>query len=266
MAFAEGTPDGVSQPGAYFVSDADDQASTLTLSVASLATQNTDNKRLGRPTDFLWKQDRRTTLKYGVTSMETLKTRLDTLEEEMDKFLSHAAMSFRDILVREGWPSNLAEEWSTTCLPYRIGQDTVRLYISLHQRLYSVALVDSWSVAKTELELHASKLATRRASAPSRLVAICEVYCYLRDAKKASWRTMQLMESRERALSTKVDEAVKSAGGAVGNKAVPCPKCHSCFHAGGRQHCPFKNLTDTKAAESMERLMKKLAKLAEEEE
>eukprot|EP00978_Attheya_sp_CCMP212_P023508 scaffold72253_cov64-Attheya_sp.AAC.1 len=92
-AFAEGTPDGVSQPGAYFVSDADDQASTLTLSVASLATQNTDNKRLGRPTDFLWKQDRRTTLKYGVTSMETLKIRLDTLEEEMDKFLSHAAMS-----------------------------------------------------------------------------------------------------------------------------------------------------------------------------
>eukprot|EP00978_Attheya_sp_CCMP212_P040285 scaffold218237_cov24-Attheya_sp.AAC.1 len=45
-ALAEGTPDGVSQPGAYFVSDADDQASTLTLLVASLATQNTDNKRL----------------------------------------------------------------------------------------------------------------------------------------------------------------------------------------------------------------------------
>jgi hypothetical protein len=118
----------------------------------------------------------------------------------MDKFLSHAAMSFRDILVREGWPSNLAGEWSTTCLPYRIGQDTVRLYISLHQRLYSVALVDSWSVAKTELELHASRLATRRASAPSRLVAICEVYCYLRDAKKASWQTMQLIWSCGRGL------------------------------------------------------------------
>eukprot|EP00978_Attheya_sp_CCMP212_P039616 scaffold207723_cov20-Attheya_sp.AAC.1 len=73
------------------------------------------------------------------------------------------------------------------------------------------------------------------------------------------------MESRERALLTKVEEAVKSAGG-VGPRVTPCPKCHTCFHASGCQHCPFKNLMDTKAAEAMERLMKKLGKLAEEEE
>jgi hypothetical protein len=58
VAFAEAIPDGVSQPGTYNMSDAEDQTSTLTLSVATLASQNTDNKRLGRPVDFLWRQDR----------------------------------------------------------------------------------------------------------------------------------------------------------------------------------------------------------------
>eukprot|EP00978_Attheya_sp_CCMP212_P030102 scaffold109612_cov51-Attheya_sp.AAC.2 len=166
-------------------------------------------------------------VKYGLTSLEALKIRLNLLEENVERFLNHAGMAFRDILTQDGWSEVDATEWSTICLPYRIERDTVNLYISLHQQLYSVALVDGWATAKTELDLHASKLANRRSGAPSRLVAMCEVYCYLRDAKKSSWRTMQLMESRERALSRKVEESLKTSGG--GNKVTLCTnRCHTC--------------------------------------
>jgi hypothetical protein len=185
------------------------------------------------------------------------------LEENVERFLNHAGMAFRDILTRDGWSEVDATEWSTICLPYRTGRDTITLYISLHQRLYSVALVDGWATAKTELDLHASKLTNRRSGAPSRLVAMCEIYRYLRDAKRSSWRTMQLMESREWALSRKVEESLKTSGG--GNKVTLCNRCHTCMQSGGRQQCPFKNLSDVKATEAMTWLMLKLAKLAEEE-
>eukprot|EP00978_Attheya_sp_CCMP212_P042652 scaffold263635_cov29-Attheya_sp.AAC.1 len=71
------------------------------------------------------------------------------------------------------------------------------------------------------------------------------------------------MESRERALSRKVEESLKTSGG--GNKVTLCNRCHTCMHPGGRQQCPFTNLSDVKATEAMARLMLKLAKLAEEE-
>jgi hypothetical protein len=101
-----------------------------------------------------------------------------------------------------------------------------------------------------------------------RIICLCELYCYLRDAKKSSWRTLQLIEARERALAKRVDEALSHTtmgGTGPSSNLQACKKCHSLMHPGGQSQCPFKNMSNTKAAESMTKLMASLYKLASEE-
>jgi hypothetical protein len=269
QALTDVAVDAVAQPGASRVTDNDDQTNTLTLSVATLANGSGGGSgRLGNVTDFLWKQERRTTMRYGIDSLEKLKTRIADLEDVGERVLKHLLMVTRDILVQEGWNEEEANDWATSSLVFRVSSDTLRNYIDLHQRVYSVGQADGWPMAKAEMEHHASKLAIRRSSAPSRIVCLCENYCYLRDAKKSSWRTLQLMESRERALAKRVEESLARAPAVAGSTSSlqVCKKCHSLLHPGGQMQCPFKNMSNTKAAEAMTKLMAGLYKMASSEE
>jgi hypothetical protein len=269
QALTDVAVDAVAQPGASRVTDNDDQTNTLTLSVATLANGTGGGSgRLRNVTDFLWKQERRTTMRYGIDSLEKLKTRIADLEDVGERVINHLNMVTRDILVQEGWSEEDAMDWATSSLVFRISSDTIRNYIDLHQRIYSVGQADGWPMAKAEMEHHASKLAIRRSSAPSRIICLCELYCYLRDAKKSSWRTLQLIEARERALAKRVDEALSHTtmgGTGPSSNLQACKKCHSLMHPGGQSQCPFKNMSNTKAAESMTKLMASLYKLASEE-
>jgi hypothetical protein len=270
QALTDAAVDAVAQPGASRVTDNDDQTNTLTLSVATLASGSGGaSGRLRNVTDYLWKQERRTTMRYGIDSLEKLKTRIGDLEDVGERVISHLNMVTRDILVQEGWSEDDANDWATSSLVFRISSDTIRNYIDLHQRIYSVGQADGWAMAKAEMEHHASKLAIRRSSAPSRIICLCENYCYLRDAKKSAWRTLQLIEARERALAKRVEEALArttTGGTASANSLQVCKKCHSIFHPGGQQQCPFKNMSNTKAAEAMTKLMAALFKLSDSKE
>jgi hypothetical protein len=199
-----------------------------------------------------------------------LKIRIADLEDVGERVIKHLLMVTRDILVQEGWNEEEANDWATSSLVFRVSSDTLRNYIDLHQRIYSVGQADGWPMAKAELEHHASKLAIRRSSAPSRIVCLCEVYCYLRDAKKSSWRTLQLIEARERALAKRVEESLSRAPSTAGTGSTSslqvCKKCHTIFHPGGQQQCPFKNMSNTKAAEAVTKLMAGLFKMAATEE
>jgi hypothetical protein len=267
QSLTDATVDAVAQPGAYRTTDVDDQTNTLTLSVATLASRSGGAQRVGNASDFLWRSDKRTTIKYGLTTLELLKQRIDDLEEVGDRVMEHLTMVTRDILVQEGWTEAAALDWATSSLIFRISNDSIRNYIGLHQRLYSVGLSEGWAMAKAELDHHASKLATRRQTAPSRLVAMCENYIYLRDAKKSSWRTLQLMEAREKALEKRVDDISKGGGVGVtgGTGVAACKKCHTLLHPGGQAQCPFKNMSNTKAAEAVTSLMSALLKLSSED-
>ena len=271
QALTDVAVDAVAQPGASRVTDNDDQTNTLTLSVATLANGSGGGTgRLRNVTDFLWKQERRTTLRYGIDSLDKLKIRIADLEDVGERVIKHLLMVTRDILVQEGWNEEEANDWATSSLVFRVSSDTLRNYIDLHQRIYSVGQADGWPMAKAELEHHASKLAIRRSSAPSRIVCLCEVYCYLRDAKKSSWRTLQLIEARERALAKRVEESLSRAPSTAGTGSTSslqvCKKCHTIFHPGGQQQCPFKNMSNTKAAEAVTKLMAGLFKMAATEE
>jgi viroplasmin and RNaseH domain-containing protein len=267
QALTDATVDAVAQPGAFRVTDNDDQTNTLTLSVATLANGSGGSPgRLRNVTDYLWKQERRTTMRYGIDSMEKLKTRITDLEDVGERVINHLNMVTRDILVQEGWTEEEANDWATSSLVFRISSDTIRNYIDLHQRIYSVGQADGWPMAKAEMEHHASKLAIRRSSSPSRILCLCELYCYLRDAKKSSWRTLQLMEARERAMLKKVDESLaRMVTPGTSSGAAVCKKCHSLLHPGGQAQCPFKNLSNTKASEAMTKLMSALYKMASDE-
>ena len=269
QALTDVAVDAVAQPGASRVTDNDDQTNTLTLSVATLANGSGGGAgRLRNVTDFLWKQERRTSMRYGVDSLEKLKTRIADLEDVGERVIKHLLMVTRDILVQEGWNEEEANDWATSSLVFRVSSDTLRNYIDLHQRVYSVGQADGWPMAKAEMDHHASKLAVRRSSAPSRIVCLCELYCYLRDAKKSSWRTLQLIEARERALAKRVDESLartNTPGAGTSNSLQVCKKCHTLLHPGGQQQCPFKNLSNTKASEAMTKLMAGLYKMASEE-
>jgi hypothetical protein len=200
--------------------------------------------------------------------LEKLKTRIADLEDVGERVIKHLLMVTRDILVQEGWNEEEANDWATSSLVFRVSSDTLRNYIDLHQRVYSVGQADGWPMAKAEMDHHASKLAVRRSSAPSRIVCLCELYCYLRDAKKSSWRTLQLIEARERALAKRVDESLartSTPGAGTSNSLQVCKKCHTLLHPGGQQQCPFKNLSNTKASEAMTKLMAGLYKMASEE-
>eukprot|EP00978_Attheya_sp_CCMP212_P035041 scaffold150419_cov59-Attheya_sp.AAC.3 len=93
-------------------------------------------------------------------------------------------MVTHDVLVQEGWTEDDANEWATSSsLIFCISSNTIRNYIDLHQWVYSVR----------HTEHQSSKLAIRHSSLPSRSMCLCELYCYLRDAKKSSWQTLQLI-------------------------------------------------------------------------
>eukprot|EP00978_Attheya_sp_CCMP212_P035040 scaffold150419_cov59-Attheya_sp.AAC.2 len=64
----------------------------------------------------------------------------------------------------------------------------------------------------------------------------------------------------------KVDESLACmvTPGTSSGVAV-CKKCHSLHHPGGQAQCSFKNLSNTKAAEAMTKLMTALYKMASEE-
>eukprot|EP00978_Attheya_sp_CCMP212_P008204 scaffold19185_cov52-Attheya_sp.AAC.2 len=207
-------------------------------------------------------------MRYGIDTLEKLKTRIGDLEDVGERVINHLNMVTRDILVQEGWSEEDATDWATSSLVFRISSDTIPNYIDLHQRIYSVGQADGGPMAKAEMEHHTSKLAIRRSSAPSRIICLCELYCYLRDAKKSSWRTLQLIEARERALAKKVEEALTqtpTGGSGPSNNLQVCKKCHSLMHPGGQAQCPFKNMSNTKASEAMTKLMAGLYKLASDE-
>eukprot|EP00978_Attheya_sp_CCMP212_P047921 scaffold449672_cov59-Attheya_sp.AAC.1 len=202
-------------------------------------------------------------MQYGIDTLEKLKTRIGDLEEVGERVINHLNMVTRDILVQEGWSEEDATDWATSSLVFRISSDTIRNYIDLHQQIYYVGQADGWPMAKAEMEHHASKLAIRRSSAPSRIICLCELYCYLRDMKNSSWRTLQLIEARERALAKRVERAHTTTGGSgLTNNLQVCKKCHSLLHPGGQAQCPFKNMSNTKAAEAMTKLIAGLYKLA----
>eukprot|EP00978_Attheya_sp_CCMP212_P037223 scaffold174018_cov24-Attheya_sp.AAC.1 len=57
--------------------------------------------RLRNVTDYLWKQERRTTMRYGIDTLEKLKTRIGDLEDVGERVINHLNMVTRDILVQE---------------------------------------------------------------------------------------------------------------------------------------------------------------------
>eukprot|EP00978_Attheya_sp_CCMP212_P018171 scaffold49404_cov56-Attheya_sp.AAC.1 len=130
QALTDVAVDAVAQPGASRISDNNDQTNTLTLSVATLVNgMGSGSGRLRNVTDYLWKQERRTTMRYGIDTLEKLKTRIGDLEDVGEWVINHLNMVTRDILVQEGWSEEDATDWATSSLVFRISSDTIRNYI-----------------------------------------------------------------------------------------------------------------------------------------
>ena len=72
----------------------------------------------------------------------------------------------------------------------------------------------------------------------SRLCALAEIYCHIRDLQKNCWRSLQLLE---RWMTAQPPTNSQGSGPGV------CVHCGTSIHPGGRKKCPLKHLKSSEA-------------------
>ena len=202
--------------------------------------------------DLQWRNAKRTSLS-SVKSEEDLSELLSKLMEDQHEVLQKRTTMLTSILVNHaGWSEKKANVIGKLCLVNRIGGDTYNYYLCFVLHLLKTSVRDSWQSAEVEMKLFLEKTNTYRGNNVSRLCALCEIYCYLRDLQKNRWRSLQLFEHRWKSLSP------SSAGSMTANFGI-CGHCLTAMHPGGKKLCPLKHLkkdeAQKKALEAFKKLM-----------
>lgn len=117
--------------------------------------------------------------------------------EEHHKILEKRTNTITSILVNHaGWSVDKATLNGKLCLVNRIGQDTYVFYLGYIIHLLRTSVREGWATAEAKIKLFLEKTDSARGNNVSRMCALTEIYCYIRDLQKNRWRSLQLLERR----------------------------------------------------------------------
>jgi hypothetical protein len=226
----------------------------------------------GRPPDLNWRSGRKLAIET-ITSTEILEERLKELRETQRTNEQTVLYDLSSVLRCAGFSEAVAEEWVTMSIIYRVSVDSQLYYIQLHERFQARQYDDSakcdFKNAKLEIEFHAANLRRIREAYSARLQVICKVYCYLREQVRVSFNSHKLTEKRAKLHYAELREQARilselqsqlkdmkkakpitdhGSGDNNGKKKNVCWKCQqSGAHTGGRENCPWKDLSNEAA-------------------
>ena len=162
------------------VGESDNGADIIGAAVQELVGDRRGDVRGSRvKRDFQWDRASRTALRM-IKTEEDLRTRLSDLLDVKDRAVEQMELTITSILLNEGWMEDRAEAWAHRGYITRIIRDSVQYYMSLHYYLLELVSNDlPWSYVTEEIKHHVDKLSMCRSLQPSRLQALCAIYCYL---------------------------------------------------------------------------------------
>ena len=164
--------------------------------------------------------------------------------EEQHEILEKRTVMIASILVNHaGWTEERATLHAKLCLINRLGHDTYNFYVGFIIHLLRTSVREEWQLAEIEIKLFLEKTDSARGNNVSRLCALAEIYCYIRDLQKSCWRSLQLLERRM------VTKSHNSSPGVCGH-------CGTSIHPGGRKKCPLNHLKASVAQERMSKFFK----------
>lgn len=198
--------------------------------------------------DLQWRRPSRTSLRDAKTQ-EALRKRLKDLLEVRVRVMKQMTAGTKAILKNQGWLGTRVEAWTHRGFFARIVNDSMEYYLSLHHHLLGLTANGMpWSYVTEEVDHHVDRLTMCRNLQPSRLQALCAIYCYLRKGFKANWQSTSLTARRSQEMYLCMNVG-QSQGTASSNPAW-CSKCKTSIHPGGAQKCPWKGLTTAKAVKA----------------
>ena len=228
--------DSLACPGAVRSGTNESHFEQLTSAMETIATGKRAND--GGIKDLQWRNAKRTSLS-SVKNEEDLSNLLERLMEEQPEILEKRTTMISSCLVHHaGWTPEKATLHGKLCLLNRIGHDTYNFYVGFIIHLLRVSVREGWQLAEVEIKLFLEKTDSSRGNNMSRLCALAEIYCHIRDLQKNRWRSLQLLERRMTA-----QPPTNSQGSGPG----VCGHCGTSIHPGGRKKCPLKHLKSSEA-------------------
>lgn len=234
--------DSLACPGAVRESADESQFEQLTTAMETIAGSKRANE--GGMKDLQWRSAKRTSL-AGVKSEEDLAHLLERLMEEQHEILEKRTNTITSVLVNHaGWTVDKAILHGKLCLINRLSQDTYSFYLGYVIHLLRTSVREGWAAAEVEIKLFLEKTDSARGNNVSRLCALAEIYCFIRDLQKNRWRSLQLLERR---MVTRLSTTPSQSA---------CGHC-GFMHPGGKKKCPLRHLKQSVAQAKMLEFLQK---------
>ena len=250
--------DALSLPGKHHVSDPYDETmaqfgeSMMSLAVVARQENLGENQRH----DFKWHHASQTVFKT-VKNEEDLADMIHdvrTLEESQLLMVETAQMT---LLRRYLMPESIMEAWCQRGYITTISRLSLTYYLGLLEYFRKIARIYTWEQVKVEIDYHYKKISLLR-TADSRLMALCLIYCYLRDGAKAGWITLKLEHAKQNNIIKTIQELSGNGKGKNGGQSH-CTRCGTALHS-REAGCPWASLSNTKAQAAGKNALRNLAK------
>lgn len=221
--------------------------------VSHLATDRDETSGHTGHVDTGYRNGDRTALKF-LTSEEKLRKAASFLHNQQYKILRRFLGSLTGVLIGAGFTAESAKRIAKSSLAFRIGRDSYDLYSNLLHHLLGVLSTSGWTECKHQLAFHTDNLSTIRTSYYTRAQVIGGIYIYLRDGSVKNWTDIKLITAgftRFQAEMTKAIKTTAGSGTASGGAGLTfCKHCKAGIHGGGKQFCPWKDLSHEEAREA----------------
>ena len=241
--------DSLSLPGAMVCTAAEDSFEQLTTAMTTMASNSRADE--GGMKDVQWRNAKRTSL-AAVKNEEDLYDLLSRLMEDQYEVLQKRTVMISSILANHaGWSEERAKILGKLCLINRVGADTYSYYLFFVMHLLKTSVREGWKSAEVEIKLFLEKTNGYRGNNISRLCALCEIYCCLRDLQRNRWRSLQLFDRRWKTLNA-------AGGGTQAPGHGACGHCGTTLHPGGKKSCPLKHLSKEATLRKVTEIFSKL--------
>ena len=199
--------------------------------------------------DSNWKSSKRISIS-AIKSRDKLQERIEDLQNDRLDLQKIMANQIITVLQIHGRTPEEAHSEATSCVFFRIGDDTLALYADLHRFLGVQYAEHGWDETRFLLQHYSSKLTSFRGRYNSRVQCLARTYCFLRDMGAQGWISNKLNSKRiarmMRASQPKHD-VNKYQGDKLDNGPGVCGHCGTRIHYGGGKKCPWKDLTKDEA-------------------
>ena len=231
----------------YGEDESEDKMDLLTQALANLATTTSELENKIR-VDHTWKNKSRVSC-LTIKTNSDLDDRVDEFEDTYPALQERMSELIQETLIAFGLDEDRAVHEAEGSTYYRLGDDTLKRYISWHKFLQGTVATHGWEEAKIFIKDVSHKLVSFRKLYSTKLQCLARTYTYFRDLQDERWIDKRMMNKRiSRALATSkkssTDSGDKSKNSGGPN---PCGHCGIIIHFGGSSNCPWKKLTKTEA-------------------